>query len=257
MAKDVKFIIFCYPRTGSTLLIRTLGLYPGITNGMEIFNPILVGKDPWVVWRRELFEKIYGIHESYLKPNKYMLDGHRFDLSVLSEYVFEKYNGVKIIYDQLDKDSNVWDHILSIKNLKIIFLQRNIIDSAISFRIAEETNQWQKWSENQTFESPSFYYDPAWFDWFYDHFCSAESFYKKMFSDHDCLTIPYENMINNWDSVIELVHQHLGLKHIPVSKSLFKRTEGSQKDLIKNYTEVYYYHMNRHLGKYFRHTIKL
>jgi hypothetical protein len=50
----MKFIILCYPRTGSTLLIRALGDHPEIRQGMEIFNPILEGNAYYVDWRKQV-----------------------------------------------------------------------------------------------------------------------------------------------------------------------------------------------------------
>jgi hypothetical protein len=60
----VKFIILCYPRTGSTLLITALGAHPKIRQGMDIFNPEQEGDDPWVHWRQETLAALPLLRET-------------------------------------------------------------------------------------------------------------------------------------------------------------------------------------------------
>jgi LPS sulfotransferase NodH len=137
----VKFIILCYPRTGSTLLITALGAHPKINQGMEIFNPEQEGDDPWVHWRKATFKRLYGNHDSYLNTDG-NLDGNRFDLSLLAIEFFKEFNGTKVMYDQLDRCSKVWDYLRSLDDLRVIVLRRNVVEAAVSFRIAMETNIW-------------------------------------------------------------------------------------------------------------------
>ena len=108
----MKFIILCYPRTGSTLLITALGAHPNINQGMELFNPEQEGNDPWVHWRKATFEALYGSHDSYLNADGY-LDGNRFDLRLLASEFFKVFDGTKIMYDQLHRRSHVWDYLRS------------------------------------------------------------------------------------------------------------------------------------------------
>jgi hypothetical protein len=128
----VKFIILCYPRTGSTLLITALGAHPNIKQGMEIFNPEQEGNDPWVHWRKATFKALYGGHDSYLNADG-NLDGNRFDLSLLAIVFFKAFDATKIMYDQLDRRSKVWDYLRSLDDLRVIVLRRNFVEAAVSF----------------------------------------------------------------------------------------------------------------------------
>src|SRR5437773_2497507 len=96
----MKFVILCYPRTASTLLITALGAHPAVRQGMEIFNPVLEGDAPWVHWRKAALGELYGLHSSYLDSRGY-LDEERFDFSRLSQRFFQAFDGTKIMYDQL------------------------------------------------------------------------------------------------------------------------------------------------------------
>jgi hypothetical protein len=73
----MKFIILCYPRTGSTLLITALGEHPDIRQGMEIFNPILEGNAYYVDWRKQVLLELYGKQDNYTDAIGY-LDADRF-----------------------------------------------------------------------------------------------------------------------------------------------------------------------------------
>jgi hypothetical protein len=68
----MKFIILCYPRTGSTLLITALGDHPDIRQGMEIFNPILEGNAYYVDWRKQVLLELYGKQDSYTDAIGYL-----------------------------------------------------------------------------------------------------------------------------------------------------------------------------------------
>src|SRR5262245_54207185 len=129
----MKFIILCHPRTGSTLLIEALGNHPAIRQGMEIFNPILEGRATYVDWRKATLPELYGRRDSYTNAIGY-LDGQRFDLSLLAQRFFRDFDGTKIMYDQLPLRSPVWPYLQSLDDLRVIILQRNYVESALSFR---------------------------------------------------------------------------------------------------------------------------
>lgn len=249
----MKFIILCYPRTGSTLLITALGAHPHLRQGMELFNPELEGDDPWVHWRQETFNQLYGEQETYLNPQK-NLDGERFDLSLLSREFFRVFDGTKIMYDQLDRRSPVWDHLRSMGDLRIIILRRNIVEAAVSFRIAMATNIWFVPNEKsyiwyvpgQDTKPPSLSLEyPLWyFDWFYNYYCAAEEFFVNLFQDQAKMVVNYEEMIANWEQTIQTLQVHLGVEPITIPMMFDKRTHGTIKELISNYDEIrtYYYH---------------
>jgi LPS sulfotransferase NodH len=243
----VKFIILCYPRTGSTLLITALGAHPEITQGMHIFSPEQEGDDPWVHWRRAALATLYGPRESYLDARG-KLDGDRFDLSLLSREFFKVFDGTKIMYDDLDRHSTVWSHLLSLPDLRVIVLGRNPVEAAVSFRIAMETNVWFVPNEHSDIwytpqpraepPSPSLIYPLWYFDWFYDYYCSAEGYFLELFKDHALLRLDYRDVISRWGQAIRGVQEHLGVEPIEIPMMFDKRTHGALEDLIANYAEI-------------------
>jgi LPS sulfotransferase NodH len=242
----VKFIILCYPRTGSTLLIAALGAHPNINQGMELFNPEQEGNDPWVQWRRATFEALYGSHDSYLNPDG-NLDGDRFDLSLLAIEFFKVFDGTKVMYDQVDRRSNVWDYLRSLDDLRVIVLRRNVVEAAVSFRTAMETNIWFVPNENAYFwyagpaltpPSPALIYPLWYFDWFYNYYCSAEQYFVNLFPANAVMVVDYSDMISHWDQIIPSAQKHIGVDPVETPMMFDKRTRGRIEELISNYPEI-------------------
>jgi hypothetical protein len=242
----VKFILLCYPRTGSTLLITALDGHPEIIQGMDIFNPEQEGDDPWVHWRKATLETLYGIHDSYLNA-KGSLDGERFDLSLLAIEFFKVFDGTKIMYDHLDRSSSVWDYLRSMGDLRVIVLRRNVVEAAVSFRIAMETNIWfvpnersYIWFAGRTVipSSPALIYPVWYFDWFYNYYCSPEEYFSKLFPPCATMVINYKDMISNWDQTIRSAQEHVGVVPVELPMMFDKRTHGKIEQLISNYSEI-------------------
>src|SRR6516165_748689 len=126
----MKFIILCYPRTGSSLLIRALGDHPAISQAFELFNPILEGTAPSDDWRKKVLIELYGKQDSYLDPIG-LLDADRFDLSLLAMRCLQDFNGTKVMYDQISPRSKAWHYIQSLEDLRVIILERNVVESAV------------------------------------------------------------------------------------------------------------------------------
>jgi LPS sulfotransferase NodH len=242
----VKFIILCYPRTGSTLLITALGAHPEINQGMELFIPEQEGTDQWVHWRRATFEALYGHRNSYLNADG-NLDGNRFDLSLLAIEFFKVFNGTKVMYDQLDRRSNVWDYLRSLDDLRVIVLRRNLVEAAVSFRIAIDTNVWFVPNENSyiwysgtalTPPSPAWTYPLWYFDWFYDHYCSSEQYFVNLFPGNATMVVDYHDMVSHWGQIIPSIQKHFGVDPVEIPMMFDKRTQGKIEELISNYDEI-------------------
>ncbi|WP_439496444.1 Stf0 family sulfotransferase [Bosea sp. (in: a-proteobacteria)] len=240
----MKFIVLCYPRTGSTLLITALGAHPAVRQGMEIFNPVLEGDAPWVDWRKETFASLYGPQDSYLNPQGY-LDGERFNLRLLSERFFADFDGTKIMYDQLARNSGVWDHVRSLPDLRVIVLRRNIVEAAVSFRIAMETGLWHVAAGGDVPATPRLTYEPGYIGWFYDHFCAPEPAVLDLFGKHRLIEVDYDDLVSAWPRTLRSVQAGLGLEPLAEPPPFRKGTQGSLEDLIVNYSEVRA-HYDRH-----------
>jgi LPS sulfotransferase NodH len=248
----MRFIILCYPRTGSTLLIRALGDHPDIRQGMEIFNPILEGNAYYVDWRKEVLLELYGKQDSYTDAIGY-LDADRFDLSLLAKRFFEDFNGTKIMYDQISPRSKAWLYIKSLEDLRVIILERNLVEAAVSFRIAMQTNIWHIENRSSNPPCPRMEYPTEFFGWFYDHFCAAASEFAAAFDDSRILRMNYRDLVTSWPTATGLIQSHLGIQPLELPMAYAKRRRERIKDLIVNYHNVRR-HYSRHpvLARHFK-----
>jgi LPS sulfotransferase NodH len=248
----MKFIILCYPRTGSTLLIAALGEHPDIRQGMEIFNPILEGNAYYVDWRKQVLLELYGKQDNYTDAIGY-LDADRFDLSLLAKRFFEDFNGTKIMYDQISSRSKAWLYIKSLEDLRVIILERNFVEAAVSFRIAMQTNIWHIENRSRNPPCPRMEYPAEFFGWFYNHFCSAANEFAAAFDDSRIIRVNYSDLVTSWPTTMRLIQSHLGIEPLELPIVYEKRRRERIKDLIANYHKVRR-HYSRHpvLARHFK-----
>jgi LPS sulfotransferase NodH len=248
----MKFIILCHPRTGSTLLIRALGDHPDIRQGMEVFNPILEGNARYVDWRKEAFTELYGKQDSYTDKIGY-LDADRFDLSLLAERFFRDFNGTKIMYDQISTRSKAWLYIQSLEDLRVIILERNLVESAVSFRIAMQTDIWHIENGSSNPPCPRMEYPLDFFGWFYDHFCAGASEFATTFDESRIIRVNYRDLVTSWAATMRLIQFHLGIEPLEIPKAYEKRRQERIEDLVINYQKMRR-HYSRHpvLARHFK-----
>ena len=125
MDKSIKLVIFAHARSGSSSLYRLLQLHPSLHIAEEPFH------DSYQAWNPD--EKNYVDHIT--------------DIASLEEQLgvlFAKYNGIKILQYQLPAE--LYTHLLRKPEVRIVFLRRrNLLQAAVSGRIAEQTKVWKIW----------------------------------------------------------------------------------------------------------------
>ena len=226
------------------MLIRALGEHPGIRQGMEIFNPILEGTAPHDEWRREAFIELYGKRDSYTDAIGY-LDAARFDLSLLARRFFQDFHGTKVMYDQIGLTSKAWLYIRSLEDLRVIILERNLVESAVSFRIAMQTDIWHIENGSSNPPCPRMEYPLDFFGWFYDWFCAAAGAFAATIDESRIVRVNYRDLVTSWSATMRLIQSHLGVEPLEIPKALEKRRRERLEDLITNYRDVRR-HYSRH-----------
>lgn len=125
MDKSIKLIIFAHARSGSSSLYRLLQLHPSLHIAEEPFH------DGYQAWNPD--EKNYVDHIT--------------DIASLEEQLgvlFTQYNGIKILQYQLPVE--LYTHLLLKPEVRIVFLRRrNLLQAAVSGRIAKQTKVWKVW----------------------------------------------------------------------------------------------------------------
>ncbi len=119
------FILFAHARSGSSNLLKTLQLHPGLRISEEPFHPL------YSQWNAD-------------EPNYASLIRDIPSLESCLSPLFSKYRGIKILDYQLPED--VYAHLLLKPELKIIsLLRRNCLQAVVSGFVAEQTGVWKKW----------------------------------------------------------------------------------------------------------------
>ena len=119
------FVILAEMRTGSNFLESNLDAFPGLKCHGEAFNPHFIA-DPG---RRELF----GITQA----------ARDADPLRLIEVMKERSTGIPGFRYFHDHDPRVFDAVMADRRCAKIVLTRNVVESYVSHRIAQATDQWR------------------------------------------------------------------------------------------------------------------
>ncbi|MCF3973278.1 hypothetical protein [Paracoccus salsus] len=136
------FVIFAEMRTGSNLLEATLNRVKKVTCFGEAFNPYMMG------WPDK--EELQGVSRAEREADPMPLLARLFDKP-------GHLPGFRYFHDH---DPRVFDAIMDNRACAKIVLTRNPLDSYVSTRLAQETNQW-KLNETESAIPAAITYDGA------------------------------------------------------------------------------------------------
>lgn len=125
MSRFHSFVVFAEMRTGSNLLEANLNALPGVTSHGEVFNRYILGKKD----RIELF----GI----------TMEERDRDPRPLLRKLREKSEGLPGFRFFHDHDLRILDDVLPDPGCAKIILTRNPLESYVSWKIAQATDQWK------------------------------------------------------------------------------------------------------------------
>lgn len=125
MPRFTSFVIFAEMRTGSNLLEANLNTLPGVHSHGEVFNRYILGKKD----RTELF----GI----------TMEERDRDPRPLLRKLREETEGLPGFRFFHDHDLRILDEVLPDESCAKIILTRNPLESYVSWKIAQATDQWK------------------------------------------------------------------------------------------------------------------
>lgn len=216
------FIIISHPRVGSELLIQALKQHPDIKVSSEIFNT-------------ERYQGNINLNKKILQYYK-NLNTERFieDDNFLNYFnqISQEIDGFKLVFEQIDRKSIVLKNLKNKENLKIIFLKRNIIDSAISWHLAKKSGIWQnEYCDDKNYIDINFLED------FFFKSLSDFYYYYDYFDKNEKIIIEYDDLINDWDNSIYNIEEFLDLNKFKLKKLYKKRTNCDLNKIITNYDD--------------------
>jgi len=126
MRDDERLVLLAWPRSGSSSLWRILGAHPGLhLLADEPFNESFT---EWSSGNPDYLARIHDVES----------------LDVVLDELFRSYRGIKVLSYQLDEEQLT--HLVLRRDLRIIYIsRRNLLQIAVSDRIAKQTRLWNRW----------------------------------------------------------------------------------------------------------------
>jgi LPS sulfotransferase NodH len=131
------------------------------------------------------------------------------------------------MYDQISATSKAWLYVKSLEDLRVIILERNFVEAAVSFRIAMQTNIWHIENSSSNPPSPRMEYPAEFFGWFYNHFCSTANEFAAGLDQNRIIRVNYRDMVTSWLTTIALIQSHLGIE--PLELPRFTRKDAGNQ----------------------------
>jgi len=228
-----KYIIMCWPRSGSSLLDESLGEHPNLKRGGELFNRTIGGKEYHVKWREGVFRELFNAEQKDMRRNSEWLYDE-YDFVAYAKRVFQHFNGFKFIYDQLRIESDVMQYFHSLSDLKIIFLKRNLLDSVASFHQAGKKQVWFR-KGGDPVDYPPLELTRGDVQWFIDTY-DKESQCRELFLEHQTITVHYNELAHYWNDTMAHVLEFLGVEVMPLKQAALKISRVPSK--ITNYEQL-------------------
>lgn len=225
-----KYVLLGRSRVGSTLLARYLNSHVNIIQyGLIFLNEnSKIGK-PFLGNERKALELKKRSHSDFIK--KYIYRNYPTRLQAV---------GFKLFYDHANNDSfgNIWSTILSDPNIKILHMKRrNLLRNILSAQIAKKTGEYIHFKGNS--QSKAVTLEPAYLEMQLLKLQAQHSKYDDLFSNHSCMDIYYEDLVNNASQTLLEIQQFLGVHFkMDLSASLEKQNIEPLRELIINYDEV-------------------
>ena len=223
-----KFVIFCYPRTGSYLLTDLLGKQDSVSCYGEIF------KQGYIELEKSLLRKI-NMKQTDVKKRE---ENPLLFLEQVVSISQEKNVGFKMFprHNKL-----VLSNLLADKNTKKIFLGRNPLQSYFSLELANKTNEWTRTKAYLTRKQVNITFDLV---QFFEYLDEQKSFYERvLFSDRENIDgsiyfLDYLDLLNT--AKMEGLATFIGLDDWKVIKKpkYKKQLSRPYEELVSNWVEV-------------------
>ena len=252
------FIILGTARTGSNLLISLLSGLEEIRVLGELFNldtlsvPVLkeILNTPVDYLQKRLYQNLsaskrmlgFKIFYDHFTPDYFR---KMINPEEANEELKKRFQSLKSYIDTHytpesleDRFRELWDHLASDKELKVIHLKRNNkLETLVSLKTAFVTNQWMSWKPAAT-TTTHLELDVEECNRYFNKIEAYEASYAQLFAGHDILELSYETMIEGQEATLRTVCDFLGIAAKPASTILKKQVTAPMTEVISNYTSL-------------------
>lgn len=233
-----KFVIFTTPRTGSTLLIKSLDTHPEIMCAGEIFFfrgaafhnehrypfirvPLIGAKLNYVVNYPFIWLKLPGFLHRFFNGNK----------------KGEKARGFKLMHYQTYYTPGILSYLKREKVKVIVLIRKNILRNTLSDLRARSTGVYHNTGDTAARSIPRFRVN---LDELARKMKEIEKFNHQLEKDSATLNrrIIYYEDFEQWDATISGVLGFLGVSDMPLKAAAKKLNPEKLEDMIENHEEV-------------------
>jgi hypothetical protein len=224
----VKFVIFAFPRSGSTYLCSRLENHPGILCHYELFHPDAIAPAAGFVDRVPEFGAV--------TPTTRDQDVRAFIDTIFEHDLGSRAVGFKIF---LDHNEAAQDMILNDHSILKVLLRRSTVDAYVSMMIAEATGEFTSTSATPTTAKVAIKAgDLIAFDetvnLFFEH---LETVLRR--TEQPFVSLQYEDIVAA-DQALDPLFDALGIQRVEAASQAFTRRQNSEalEDKVTNLKDV-------------------
>jgi len=248
----VRFILLGHGRSGSTLIVRSLGEHPNVRVFGELFH----------YSEQERERAFHALNESFgaerAERRFYREGGDGAEFlreGVFYERPWEDISavGFKMFYPHARGDAGArraWDYLIENKEIHVIHLSRaNLLESWLSLRVASITKEWVWYagSAGKRTQLPPLTLDPAECEAYCNQILAQRQWAAEVFRNHPTLEIEYDaDIVQNYQATMDRIHDLLGVERRPARQILEKQARRKPREQILNYHDF---------EEHFRHTL--
>ncbi len=223
-----KFVIFAFPRSGSTYLCSRLDSHPDILCHYELFHPDAIPV------AQELVDLVPEFR--VFTPRSRDKNISAFVNVIFSHDFGMRAVGFKIFLDQSEAAQ---DLLLNDRTILKILLKRSTVDAYVSMMIAEQTGEFTSASRSRAqvkiaLKAGDLIAFDEQVNLFYEH---VESVLRR--TNQPFVTLQYEDIVSG-DQALDPVFDALGLQRGNMQLEAFTRRQNSEalEDKVSNLKEV-------------------
>jgi len=239
-----RFIILGRSRTGSNFLRGLINDNPQFVSVGEIFR-----NTDQIDWDSNLFEN-----------NKIVLETYQRDpVTFLNKYLFRKFPldikavGFKLFYYHAQKPpfNNIWKYLEDQNQIHILHIKRkNMLQTHVSRLKANQNDKWVN-TNGEIEQQISVRVDPTECIKDFEQTKKWETDADNLFKNHPKLEIFYEDLSNDYESIMKNVQDFLGVNYFPVRPGTHKQSNLPLSQTISNFVELKDYFKNSKYAVFF------
>ena len=232
-----KFVVFTTPRTGSTLIVKTLDAHPEILCAGELFffkGDIYHTEYQYRFWRVPGGNKI-----NYLVnyPKLFCTLNNFLDKFYTHKDASIKAKGFKLMHFQTYYTPGIFQYLKKNDVKVIVLIRKNVLRNTLSDLKARSTKVYHNEGNASTLTMPTFKVD---IEELGRKMQQIEGFNKQL---ENCTTnlnrkIIYYEDLENWDETISDVLNYLNVTNISLAPASKKLNPDRLEDMIENFSEV-------------------